>query len=189
MKASPGARAALICHPATPSTAVRSIELQVHATGQGALTLRYALEGQMNRLLIPARKTPRRADRLWQHTCFELFCTAGAGTAYYELNFSPSSEWAIYGFTGYREGMANLETQQAPHISVRAHATGLELEATVNLEALSELDGSPTLRAGAAAVIEEVDGALSYWALVHPGAKPDFHHAGAFALSIARSDI
>jgi hypothetical protein len=189
MKASIAARTALICHPTTPCTAVRSIELQVHATGQGAIMLRYALEGDMNRLLIPARKTPRRADRLWQHTCFELFCTAGAGTAYYELNFSPSSEWAIYGFIGYREGMADVETQQAPHISLRTQAAGLELEATVDCEALKELHGSPTIRAGAAAVIEEVDGTLSYWALVHPGAKPDFHHAGAFALSIARSDV
>jgi hypothetical protein len=34
-------------------------------------------------------------------------------------------------------------------------------------------------------VIEELDGALSYWALRHPAPRPDFHHADGFALEIA----
>jgi hypothetical protein len=34
-------------------------------------------------------------------------------------------------------------------------------------------------------VIEEGDGVLSYWALRHPAARPDFHHPEGFALEIA----
>ena len=43
--------------------------------------------------------------------------------------------------------------------------------------------GSP-LRAGAAAVIEEKDGRLTYWALTHPSALPDFHHRLGFVLQV-----
>jgi hypothetical protein len=38
-----------------------------------------------------------------------------------------------------------------------------------------------------AAVIEDENGGLSYWALRHPPGKPDFHHPNAFAMTIARS--
>jgi hypothetical protein len=34
-------------------------------------------------------------------------------------------------------------------------------------------------------VIEEKNGALSYWALRHPAGKPDFHRRSAFAMELA----
>lgn len=34
---------------------------------------------------------------------------------------------------------------------------------------------------GISAVIEELDGTKSYWALAHPPGKPDFHHPACFA--------
>jgi hypothetical protein len=37
---------------------------------------------------------------------------------------------------------------------------------------------------GLSAVIEEMNGRLSYWALAHPPGKPDFHHADCFALEL-----
>ena len=40
------------------------------------------------------------------------------------------------------------------------------------------------LRAGLAAIIEETNGSLSYWALAHPSALPDFHHRLGFALQV-----
>lgn len=39
-------------------------------------------------------------------------------------------------------------------------------------------------RLGLSAVIEGVDGAISYWALVHPSDKPDFHHPDSFVLDL-----
>jgi hypothetical protein len=39
-------------------------------------------------------------------------------------------------------------------------------------------------RIGLSAVIEDVDGGLSYWALAHPSDKPDFHHPDSFALTL-----
>ena len=35
---------------------------------------------------------------------------------------------------------------------------------------------------GLTAVIETLDGAISYWALAHPAEKPDFHHPDSFIL-------
>jgi hypothetical protein len=40
------------------------------------------------------------------------------------------------------------------------------------------------LRLGLSAVIEDIDGRLSYWALKHPPGKPDFHHPDSFALDV-----
>jgi len=37
---------------------------------------------------------------------------------------------------------------------------------------------------GLSAVIEEIDGTKSYWALAHPPGKPDFHHPDCFALTL-----
>jgi hypothetical protein len=34
------------------------------------------------------------------------------------------------------------------------------------------------------AVIEEMNGQKSYWALAHPAAKPDFHNANGFVLEL-----
>jgi hypothetical protein len=189
MNPSSGATVALTCHPTTPCSAVRGIQVEIRRAADAALALRYALDGDLSRLLIPAHSTPRRADKLWQHTCFELFCADGATAAYYELNFSPSSEWAIYRFDTYREGMAAVETQRAPGISVHQHPGGLHMHAIVDLSELSALRDCPALRLALAAVIEEADGRLSYWALAHPAAKPDFHHAGGFVLSLPRDDF
>jgi hypothetical protein len=184
MNPSSGATVALTCHPNTPCSAVRGIEVEIRRAADAALALRYALDGDLSRLLLPAHSAPRRADKLWQHTCFELFCAGGATPAYYELNFSPSSEWAIYRFDTYRQGMSAVETQLAPQVSVHQRPGGLYMDAIVDISELSALRDCGALRVALSAVIEEAEGRLSYWALAHPGAKPDFHHAGGFVLSL-----
>jgi hypothetical protein len=50
---------------------------------------------------------------------------------------------------------------------------------------VSALDGAH--EAGLTAVIDE-GGQLSYWALAHEGAKPDFHTRASFTLAIASAD-
>jgi len=174
----------LICHPATPCEAVSSINVQALRRRDAALEILYTVQGRVDRLLIPAQSPPRRADRLWQHTCFEAFVAnpaSGRDASYFEFNFSPSSEWAIYRFSAYREGMTPLEAAP-PSISVRRGATSVTLEAVVDLDAVSALaDG---LRLALSAVIEDAEHRLSYWALAHPRGKPDFHHAAGFALEL-----
>jgi hypothetical protein len=152
--------------------------------GAGKLAVRFALEADMARVALPPLRTPTQADELWRHTCFEVFVALPESEAYCELNFSPSTEWAMYGFVGYRRGMTALTVRRPPRVAVRPTPRGLVLEAVTYLEELPMPQPGSPLRAGAAAVIEEKDGRLTYWALAHPSALPDFHHRLGFALQV-----
>jgi len=164
---------ALIPHPSTPSAG-----LQIHVQARrrnGVLSLEYRVTGPVAALRLPQPSARERTDGLWRTTCFEAF--AGRGVGYAEYNLSPSCAWAAYGFEGYRDGMARLE-QAAPVIVMRQTAETVVLTADVILPA--DADG----RIGLTAVIETLDGAVSYWALAHPAEKPDFHHPDSFLLTL-----
>ena len=173
----------LVCHPRTPSRGIDAIDVQLESTANSILALTFVLQGDLATLRIPVERPRRQVDELWRHTCFEAFLMAGDGPGYREYNFSPSGEWAAYAFRDYRQaGVAADES--APVIRVHRSAQRLALEAEVP----SELPASyRSIRLGLAAVVESVDGGLSYWALQHPPGKPDFHHVDAFALQLDRS--
>jgi len=168
--------AALQRHPAAPCAPLRSVEVFLERSADGQLQVRYLLDGDLDRLRIPPRRAPRSAERLWQHTCCEIFVAREAEDAYDEYNFSPSGEWASFAFARYREGGAFPSAD--PRIRVGREAGRLELEARVSKRYPEKL------RIGLAAVIEDADGALSYWALRHAPGKPDFHQAATFALEL-----
>ena len=147
----------------------------------GTLDVSYCLTGDLARVRIPELSASGFADELWQHTCFELFARREGEDAYSELNFSPSGEWAVYAFDRYRVGMRRLEDARARRIAVSRRGNTLELDATIDAKRIGI---TPPLRIALAAVVEEIDGTLSYWALAHPRAKPDFHHANAFTLEL-----
>lgn len=142
------------------------------------LKVTYVLEGDLARLRIPPPRPPRFAGRLWQHSCCEIFIARQGMPAYREFNFSPSGEWAVYAFAGYREAVPLSTRPPEPQIAVRRSAESMELEAWVR----HDLGGR--LSIGLSVVVEDIEGALSYWALRHPPGKPDFHHRDAFALEL-----
>jgi hypothetical protein len=168
-------------HPSTPLPPGWSLEVEQRALPDG-IELAWRLRADMTRIRIPPPRDPRRRDGLWRHTCFECFVADPRGAGYREFNFSPSSEWAAYSFTDYRQGMAPLDLPVAPRIERLPSADGLQLQVTLPRAALgASVDGGVARRRCAlAAVIEHVDGAISYLALAHPAARPDFHHAGGF---------
>ena len=178
-----------MCHPATPTSVVRRIDVGVGMLHDGALRLRYFLDGEIDRIALPPRGVARRAERLWQHTCFEAFVTRRDARAYCELNFSPSEEWAAFGFSAYREGMSPISLQRDPAIAVSVSEDRLALEAVVGPEILLALPGTSSLRLALSAVVEETDGRLSYWAITHPAERPDFHHRDGFVLSLEGPDV
>jgi hypothetical protein len=55
------------------------------------------------------------------------------------------------------------------------------LRASLDLDRFSSLPRDGAWRLALSAVIEDTAGRMSYWALVHPSGKPDFHHADSFA--------
>jgi hypothetical protein len=167
----------LTCHPETPSAAVRGMRARVARRAAKVIEVSYAIEGELARLRIPAPRLPRFSEGLWQHSCCELFVAREGAPAYREFDFSPSGEWAAYAFTRYREGAPLRDEALNPGIALRSSACALQLDARVAC-------GPGKLRLGLSAVIEEADGALSYWALRHPPGRPDFHHPDAFALEL-----
>jgi hypothetical protein len=177
---------ALACHPSSPSSAVRGLTASARIGGAGKLAVRFVLDADMSQVAMPRLRPAARADELWRHTCFEVFVALPDSDAYCELNFSPSTEWAMYGFVGYRRGMTPIEVRRPPRVAVRPTPRGLVLEAVTYLAELPVPQPGLALRAGAAAVIEENNGQLTYWALTHPSALPDFHHRLSFVLQVGK---
>ena len=171
-------RQSLHCHPATPCTAIAEIDVELSRGAGRELTLTYRARGTITSLRLLPPAAPIHTDNLWQHTCFEAFVRAPGAGAYQEFNFSPSTAWAAYSFTAYREGMANGAPVVLPLIETRAMPAEFELRAHITVPL------SPPWRLSLTAVIEETNGSKSYWALAHPAGKPDFHHIDGFILEL-----
>jgi hypothetical protein len=174
-----GMRLALKLHPDAICAAVTGIEVDISHPRPGSLAMAYMVAGKIGELRIPPRAEPRRADELWKQTCFEVFIRTSPEAEYYEFNLSPSTQWAAYQFTGHRSGMRVANEIQAIPISTDPQAKCYALLATLDLDQM-KLPRGPKWQIGLSAVIEELDGRKSYWALAHPPGKPDFHHSICF---------
>jgi hypothetical protein len=176
-------RRALELHRDFQCDAVERLEVEVARPAPSELALRYVMTGDVARLRLPPQAEPQRADELWRRTCFEAFVGYRRGSAYVEVNLSPSAEWAAYGFTGYRDGMHLADAIPPPRLHSLRLADAYELHAILDLGATGLPPGAPW-RLAISAVIEEASGAKSYWALAHPPGKPDFHHRESFVLDL-----
>jgi hypothetical protein len=178
-------RHTLICHPDTPATAVSAIEVHVARAAPGNLLLHYFITGRAG-LLVPGYPSPatrRRADDLWQHTCFEAFVKPQGGEAYWEFNLAPTWDWQVYALTGYRTGRHPAADIAVPTVDARYARDSWDLR--VHWELAAAIPNDRPWQIGVSAVIQDTNGVLSYWALKHAPGKPDFHHPDAFALTVA----
>jgi len=169
----------LLKHPDSCSSAAGHIEVKIMRRSANSLVLSYIVMGKMSDVRMPPVAAAARCDGLWRHTCFEAFVRASSGDEYYEFNFSPSTQWAAYRFSSYRSGMCVAAEISAPPIEVRSSPDCYTLQASLDLDCLS-LPRKSLWRLGLSAVIEEKNGRKSYWALMHPAGKPDFHYADCF---------
>jgi hypothetical protein len=172
----PGGRHHLKPHPTSAAGAVQELSVAVSRPSALQLVLDYRLVADLSQLRLPEPRTPVRTDGLWRHTCFEAFLGRPPASDYWEYNFSPSGAWAAYHFTACREGMAPLLKGAPPTIEPRIAAGVFELSVHVDLSWLARSAHGSGLRLALSAVIEDRERVLSYWALAHPGEKPDFHH-------------
>ena len=177
-------RQTLQLHPDSRCDAVRRIDVEVARAGPERLTLHYVVTGAAGDLTLPLPAAPDRTDGLWRRTCFEAFLRPGVGEPYYEFNFAPSTQWAAYWFSAYRQGMQPAMGIAPPRIALRRRADGLEVDVALVLDRAPGLPRAAPWRLGLSAVIEEANGRISHWALAHPPGDPDFHHADAFALQL-----
>ena len=123
-------------------------------------------------VLWPAPARAERQDGLWRTTCFELFVAGRQEANYSEFNFSPSTAWAAYDFTSYRTGMHDRVAT--------VHAVVNRLVDGIHTRCEFSSFGPGPVRIGLAAVLEELDGTKSYWALAHAPGPPDFHNPACF---------
>jgi len=177
------ASANLCCHPTTPCEEVRVIHVRLRRTN-AELELNFQLEGNISRLcLLPPSGHQDRVE-LWRRTCFEVFVGVEGQAAYHEFNFAPSRQWRAHAFRAYRDPVPLTNQFRALTVATMATSERLKLGARLVLADLSPVHSHAPLRLGLSAVIERVDRLLSFWALYHSGAKPDFHHPDAFALRL-----
>ncbi len=174
-------RQALRRHPDSHCVAAMRIDVDVARPCAGRLVLSYVVTGKISDLRLQPIVAAARGDELWRHTCFEAFVGTAPGAAYYEFNFSPSTQWAAYRFSSYRSGMRVATEISAPKIEVQSAPGRYTLQAALTLDGLSGLPSDAGWRLGLAAVTEDTSGRMSYWALAHPPGKADFHHFDCFA--------
>jgi hypothetical protein len=176
----------LISHPVTPLPQVNSLAVALSTTGDGGLQAQFDCRCGDATLRLPDARRAEAADELWRHTCCEIFVGVAGDAAYREFNWSPSGQWALYAFSAYRlRGASGLnQSAPAPRMEFASGATGWTLQARLDAAALPKVSAD-RIELGVAAVLEAADGGLSYWALRHASARPDFHQRETFVLRLS----
>lgn len=178
----------LIAHPQTPCPAIEALTVTTDVQaqeGRWGVLLHYLVQGDTAQLRVPLKSANAGpADNLWRHTCFEAFLNRPGETAYTEFNFSPSGQWAAYAFKDERERDTQVVEIISPRIELAQSPKALSLRAWMPLP---EVQLGQTLNLGLSAVIETQDGSLSYWALHHTDARPDFHRKAGWTASLSIS--
>lgn len=170
----------LVPHPGTRAPILQSLTVRLEATA-ASWRLRYRLRGELSRLRLPAAAAqPGPRDGLWQHCCLELFVGSPDSPAYREFNFSPSGDWAAYAFSGLRQHAGPDQIPVHPRLSWQHDDRSAQLDVQLPATALPAPDAG-LRRLGLSAVLESLDGELSYWALQHPAERPDFHDPAGWA--------
>lgn len=174
----------LLIHQDYVCPVVTGITVDIRRAALGTIDLRFRVFGAIADIDLPKPQRAIRGDKLWEHSCFEIFIRSPMGGIYYEYNFAPSMRWAIYRFESYRRGMAVANELTPPAVAVAADADYYELQAKIDAGSWPDLPIDVVWRIGLSAVIEERNGRKSYWALAHPDTQADFHHDVCFAADL-----
>ncbi len=116
-----------------------------------------------------------RKDNLWQATCFEFFLREPNSASYYEFNFSLDPAWNGYIFSNYR-------TPQPPQLCQDIFLQHIQWDGRTFKAVLSGFKTQVPFEISLTAIINERSGVKQYFALVHAGAKPDFHRTENFLI-------
>ncbi|TNE39269.1 MAG: hypothetical protein EP347_04985 [Alphaproteobacteria bacterium] len=171
----------LVPHDNSPADLKYTLTAEAHRTGPNKLTLKFNLTGDIHALDIK-EGAPARQDNLWQSTCFEAFISAANPDHYIEINLAPSGAWALYTFTGYRQGQESPAVTYGPHLVCERSDHHLTLTADLDLAGLDLPEGPWTT--GLSAVVKEKNGQTHYFALAHTQEDPDFHQADCFVMEL-----
>jgi predicted metal-dependent HD superfamily phosphohydrolase len=156
------------------------------------LTVDYTLQGDVSNCKIEQQQieSPYRTEqRLWEHTCLEVFVSPAASLRYAEYNVSPTGNWSIYSFSNYRQLVDTHENIYARPVTVQMTKLSAELvsfRVSVNLsDTLDTDDIAGHFDVGLAVVLETNEGTLGYWAVEHTRDDvPDFHDRRSLSLQL-----
>ena len=150
---------------------------------ENKLNLDYTLNGNIAEVDIASPSdTPTRKDELWQDTCFEFFLSIKDSPGYWEFNLSPSGDWNVYRFTGYRQGMAEETAFTELPFSVERRLDSLAL--SLDLDLAKIVWGEAAIEVAITMVIKDQNSEVSYWALTHRGVAADFHLRDSFIIEL-----
>jgi len=173
-----------------PFSAQDTFSLEISGTVErhnNQFSVRYTLVGNLEEIFLPSpARDPSRKDELWRTTCFELFIAVKDSPQYWEFNMSPSGDWNVYVMDAYRQVNMREETMiQQLQFKVHTDAEDFSLKAALDLSTIIPREKS--IEAGISAIICSSTNRESYWALVHPYMKPDFHLRESFVLEFPPS--
>ncbi len=158
------------------------------ARHSNTLAVRYTLNGALAELDIPApADVPARTNGLWEETCFECFLAAKDFSPYWECNLSPAGHWNVYRFAAYRQGMEEEKAFTVLPFRIERQVDALLLALEFDLSKIIPLDRA--LAVAVSTVIKHRNGRLTYWALTHPGPRPDFHRRDSFVIELQNPTI
>jgi hypothetical protein len=146
------------------------------------LTINYQLIGDLKTVVIPSpSNTPTRKHELWEETCFEFFLGIKDTTQYWEFNLSPSGDWNVYRFDGYRQGM----TEEAAFsiLPFKVHQFD-DLSLTLNLDLSKIISKTQNIDVAITTVIKNSNNTVNYWALTHCSKEADFHLRDSFVINL-----
>jgi hypothetical protein len=144
------------------------------------LAISYKLLGKLTEIAIASPSdTPSRKHELWQNTCFELFIGIKNSERYWEFNLSPSGDWNVYRFEGYRQGMQEeIAFNNLLFCVDKSDICTLTLD--VDLDKI--ISTNQGIEVAITTVLKQKNSLVTYWALAHKGTKPDFHLRDSFVI-------
>lgn len=167
-------------HPVAPCPWVAGLTVEIERAAD-ALSILFHLQGDLGKIRLPTENGGQRRDELWMTTCFEGFFRTPGEDRYVEFNVAPNGDWAAYQFDGYRANMADLDCAP-PSIEADISDTVGKFRVTLP-RALIGGQATPILF-GPTAILEDIEGTRSFWAIHHALNKPDFHHIDTFKMTL-----
>lgn len=142
---------------------------------RSSLTVSFAGKGQdLAQIIFPSlTNEPARTDQLWLSTCFEFFLGTPTSSQYWEWNVSPSADWNVFHFTGYRESKREEERIENIKPTITISPEKFFLSWKIDYQRLDiDLENAivqPT------AILFSKKAEESFWAPKHSGTRADFH--------------
>ena len=151
------------------------IEAEIEIKNQ-KLYLQFSLLGSTDIYTFESFKAIKRADNLWEKSCFELFIANRISNAYWEINISSTGEWNLYQFDAYKQGMREIELTTQPLIQTQQDQDSFTISFELDI---AELNLSDSLNINLATILLTKENSRTFWT-INPVEKPDFHNQNGF---------